>query len=187
MLKISLSLFYVFFILFGYGEKQERAATKVKPKIQNSTNALAADGPPELEITNFTGPDITPSPACLAVAPTGEVFVGVDMMGSLGKAPGKGSIVKLVDSNNDGKVDAADYVVWRKGGTLQNETISPGTNTAADYTPYRVNYGATSVGSGANFGSGTPVPEPGTALLSLASGFCLICVYFCRRIRGNLS
>ncbi|MBN3521931.1 c-type cytochrome [Algoriphagus lutimaris] len=55
-----------------------------------------------LDMSNIAGPDIVPSPACLAVLPTGEVFVGVDMMGSLGKEPGKGSIVKLVDSDNDG-------------------------------------------------------------------------------------
>ncbi|MDQ1090422.1 MULTISPECIES: HEAT repeat domain-containing protein [unclassified Siphonobacter] len=61
--------------------------------------------PKELDLTYFSGPNLTPSPACLAVAPTGEVYVGVDKMGSLGKEPGKGSIVQLVDSNNDGKVD----------------------------------------------------------------------------------
>ncbi|HEY8959562.1 DUF7133 domain-containing protein [Chitinophaga sp.] len=61
--------------------------------------------PAELNITRFSGPAITPSPACLAVAPTGEVFVGVDMMGSLGKDPGKGRILKLVDKDNDGKMD----------------------------------------------------------------------------------
>ncbi|RIW14471.1 heme-binding protein [Algoriphagus lacus] len=60
----------------------------------------------DLVITNFAGPDLVPSPSCLAVAPTGEVFVGVDMIGSLGKTPGKGSIVKLVDSNHDGTLDS---------------------------------------------------------------------------------
>ena len=54
----------------------------------------ALNWPEELNITNFAGPELTPSPACLAVAPTGEVFVGVDMIGSLGKDPGKGRIVK---------------------------------------------------------------------------------------------
>src|SRR6185437_2728974 len=44
-------------------------------------------------------------PACLAVAASGEVYVGVDMIGSLGKKPGQGRIVKLVDCNNDGIVD----------------------------------------------------------------------------------
>lgn len=61
--------------------------------------------PQELSITPYAGPDIVPSPACLAVASSGDVYVGVDMMGSLGKEPGKGSIIKLIDSNNDGKAD----------------------------------------------------------------------------------
>ncbi|WP_119079959.1 DUF7133 domain-containing protein [Chitinophaga alhagiae] len=65
----------------------------------------ASGNPPELTITRFSGPDVTPSPACLAVAPTGEVFVGVDMIGSLGKDPGKGRILKLTDKDNDGKMD----------------------------------------------------------------------------------
>jgi putative heme-binding domain-containing protein len=69
-----------------------------------NSNPEGADST-ELLITNFAGPDLVPSPSCLAVAPTGEVFVGVDMIGSLGKTPGKGRIVKLVDSNNDGTMD----------------------------------------------------------------------------------
>ncbi|GAA3570705.1 DUF7133 domain-containing protein [Snuella lapsa] len=67
---------------------------------------IDTDGNPEdISITPFAGPDIVPSPACLAVSPSGEVYVGVDMMGSLGKEPGKGSIIKLIDSDNDGKAD----------------------------------------------------------------------------------
>lgn len=62
-------------------------------------------GPDELEITQFSGPEVTPSPACLSVAPTGEVFVGVDMMGSLGKEPNKGRILKLIDKDNNGTMD----------------------------------------------------------------------------------
>lgn len=65
----------------------------------------AFPNPPDLAITRFAGPDVTPSPACLAVAPTGEVFVGVDMIGSLGKDPGKGRVLKLTDRDNDGKMD----------------------------------------------------------------------------------
>ncbi|MEM9158916.1 MAG: c-type cytochrome [Verrucomicrobiota bacterium] len=56
-------------------------------------------------MSTFSGPEITPSPAALCVAPTGEVFVGVDMNGSLGKGPGKGQIIRLVDSDNDGDAD----------------------------------------------------------------------------------
>ncbi|MEO8413085.1 MAG: c-type cytochrome [Ginsengibacter sp.] len=61
--------------------------------------------PDDLSIMGFSGPNLTPSPACLAVAASGEVYVGVDMIGSLGKKPGQGRIIKLVDCNNDGIVD----------------------------------------------------------------------------------
>jgi len=76
-------------------------------------------------------------------------------------------------------------VLWRKGGTLQNETLTPGTVTPDDYTPWQINYGATSPGAGSGLGTGSAVPEPGSALLGLVSGLGLICVYFCRRIRGK--
>ncbi|KPM47677.1 DUF7133 domain-containing protein [Jiulongibacter sediminis] len=56
----------------------------------------------DLQMQVIAGPDVVPSPACLAVSPEGEVFVGVDKMGSLGKDPGYGAIVKLLDQDNDG-------------------------------------------------------------------------------------
>lgn len=68
--------------------------------------AIGLNWPEGLNITAFAGPDLVPSPAALAVAPSGEVYVGVDMIGSLGKDPGKGSIVRLVDCNNDGVLDS---------------------------------------------------------------------------------
>ncbi|RPE12006.1 heme-binding protein [Chitinophaga lutea] len=92
MIKFSLPLIYSLTVLVG-------ATSFVGNTLNTSSN------PPELTITRFSGPDVTPSPACLAVAPTGEVFVGVDMIGSLGKDPGKGRILKLVDQDNDGKMD----------------------------------------------------------------------------------
>ncbi|MEM7384219.1 MAG: NPCBM/NEW2 domain-containing protein [Verrucomicrobiota bacterium] len=67
---------------------------------------FGATVPDELETTVFAGPDIVPSPACLCAAPTGEVFVGVDLNGSLGKGPGKGRLVRLVDTDSDGQADA---------------------------------------------------------------------------------
>jgi hypothetical protein len=53
------------------------------------------------------------------------------------------------DFNGDGKVDAADYVVWRKTDGSQ-----PG------YDEWRTNFGRTSSGSAAGLGS-AGVPEPG--------------------------
>jgi hypothetical protein len=90
------------------------------------------------------------------------------------------------DYNNDGKVDMRDYVLWRNGGPLQNETFTPGTNTIEDYTAWRVNFNSgVASGSGAALGSGAAVPEPGSLLLSLVTSVGLIAAYFCRRIRGR--
>jgi autotransporter-associated beta strand protein len=67
-----------------------------------------------------------------------------------------GSIINLRvsilgDFNFDDRVDASDYVVWRKGlGT---------TYTQADYDLWRAHYGETA-GSGSSFGGGGTVPEP---------------------------
>ncbi|HVT28507.1 MAG TPA: hypothetical protein VHE81_10885 [Lacipirellulaceae bacterium] len=73
------------------------------------------------------------------------------------------------DYNGDGKVDAADYVVWRHalatGGTLLNETASPNEVDAADYDAWSADFGATTAtGSGSASASST-VPEPTSALL----------------------
>jgi hypothetical protein len=64
------------------------------------------------------------------------------------------------DFNNDGTVDAADYIVWRKGlGT---------TYTQADYDTWRANFGKTA-GIGAALPSAEPlldaVPEPTAVVL----------------------
>ena len=70
-----------------------------------SLAARSADLPPELKSTILSDPKITPCPACLCAAPTGEVFVGVDLLGSLGKGPGKGRIVRVIDNDHDGIAD----------------------------------------------------------------------------------
>lgn len=75
------------------------------PTAEKDSVKVAAREKNELQIDSFAGPDLIPSPACLATSATGEVYVGVDRIGSLGKDPEKGSIIKLVDTNNDGKAD----------------------------------------------------------------------------------
>jgi hypothetical protein len=78
------------------------------------------------------------------------------------------------DYNGNGAVDAADYVAWRNGGPLQNESASPGTVDNADYTFWRSRFGATS-GSGSSL-SAAAVPEPTTLLMLLVGGFCALLV-----------
>ena len=71
----------------------------------------------------------------------------------------------LGDYNNNGTVDAADYVIWRNGGPLQNEGASLGTIDHADYSFWRSRFG---MGAGLGAGGAAAVPEPNTfAVLSL--------------------
>ncbi|TFF39730.1 DUF7133 domain-containing protein [Mucilaginibacter psychrotolerans] len=109
MLKSSLTIFFALLLLgairyFALPDSQPKMHKAERPAAKPKS-AKANAWPEGLTVTPFTGPDLTPSPACLATAPTGEVYVGVDMMGSLGKAPGKGRILRLVDKDNDGKID----------------------------------------------------------------------------------
>ncbi len=103
----SLALtFASFFCLLSCSQQPSCEAVDSTEALKISDSlSQALHWPTELQITYFAGPDVTPSPACLAVAPTGEVFAGIDMMGSLGKAPDKGAIIKLVDCNHDGVAD----------------------------------------------------------------------------------
>jgi hypothetical protein len=79
------------------------------------------------------------------------------------------------DYNNNGKVDAADYVLWRDGGPLANEVDTPGTVNGADYTEWRARFG--NPGSGAAAG----VPEP-TSIMLVILGLMGVSIS-CRRHR----
>ena len=61
--------------------------------------------PEELEGSLFSDDSITPAVASLGVAASGAVYAGVDQIGSLGKGGGKGRIIRLVDTDHDGKAD----------------------------------------------------------------------------------
>jgi hypothetical protein len=69
------------------------------------------------------------------------------------------------DYNDDGKVDAADYVVWRKHeGTMTTLPNDPhgGTIGALQFDTWRANFGAM-----AGSGGSAAVPEPGTSVLAI--------------------
>jgi autotransporter-associated beta strand protein len=77
------------------------------------------------------------------------------------------------DYNNNGVVDAADYVLWRNGGPLQNEGATPGNVTVEDYDFWRSRFGATS-GTGSGITAAVQaVPEP-AALALLLLGVALV-------------
>jgi hypothetical protein len=63
------------------------------------------------------------------------------------------------DHNGDGKVDAADYVHWRKNDSGNDQ----------GYADWRANFGNPPGGGGASVGGQSTVPEPATALLALTA------------------
>lgn len=73
------------------------------------------------------------------------------------------------DYNNDGTVNAADYVAWRDAlntaTTLPNDT-SPGMVTSADYDVWRANFGQTAAGIAAGAAT-SAVPEPASLVAAL--------------------
>jgi sugar lactone lactonase YvrE len=133
-------------------------------------------------------------PQDLAVAPDGNGFLagilgftngtgGISryafdgsLLGSFAQ-PGQGGFTEatafvlvpppfLGDFNNDGVVNAVDYVVWRNASptaTLPNDA-TPGKVDVSDYADWRANFGKSTVASAAALGS-NPVPEPTSTLL----------------------
>ena len=79
----------------------------------------------------------------------------------------------LGDYNNNGAVDTADYVLWRKakedGGSLLNDP-TPGTVDDSDYAYWRSHFGEAQ-GTGASL-TDAAIPEPTSALLLLLG--CLL-------------
>jgi hypothetical protein len=96
----------------------------------NLGNAVNAAGMPPLEFT-YTLPDET-------------LKTGVVNYEAIPLLPPTG------DYNNNGVVDAADYVVWRKTNI----------NAQQGYDDWRTNFGKIAMPSGAALGSAIEVPEP---------------------------
>ena len=108
--------------------------------------------------SSYTTFDFSPTTETIPNGIDGNKIVGVYGDGS----PGLRSFVATFaagppgDFNLDGTVDAADYVVWRKGlGTSY---------TQSDYDLWRSHFGQMA-GSGASAIANTAVPEPSTAAL----------------------
>ncbi len=53
----------------------------------------------------FAAPPQVSYPVCVTTSATGEVYVGIDEQGSLGKKEGRGRIVRCIDTDGDGQAD----------------------------------------------------------------------------------
>jgi hypothetical protein len=96
-----------------------------------------------------------------------ETVPGTSILaGEVGVQPG--------DFNSDGRVDAADYVTWRK---------TDGGNMTA-YNEWRTHFGEPPAGSALG-GGNQAVPEPGSLLLTIFGGIALVGTLLLRRIRRS--
>jgi hypothetical protein len=77
------------------------------------------------------------------------------------------------DYNNDGDVDSADYVVWRKslpsGAPLANDDTTGA--DAGDHGVWRVNFGEGAAGTG---GQSPAVPEPAVMVMCASGALVLL-------------
>ncbi|SFI24819.1 DUF7133 domain-containing protein [Planctomicrobium piriforme] len=92
----------------GWGSIREiEVSEKELEKLPDPPPASVGDvsAPAEFNVTMFGVPPEVNYPVCLTAAPNGEVFVGVDEQGSLGKETGRGKVLRCVDSNGDGVAD----------------------------------------------------------------------------------
>lgn len=140
------------------------------------TNPILADGRDVYLITgstfnlNFSGNDTIRSLYLDGVAqPVGTYGNSTSGFASLITGSGFLNVTTLPvvgvpgDFNNNGTVDAGDYVLWRKGGPLQNEIDTPGTVNAQDYADWRAQFG-NPPGSGSSLATAA-VPEPAVLVL----------------------
>ena len=73
------------------------------PTVENLLAEVIA--PPEFDVTVFATPDQANYPVYVAASPDGTVYVSSDGDGSLGTDPGRGRVVRLRDTDGDGRAD----------------------------------------------------------------------------------
>jgi putative membrane-bound dehydrogenase-like protein len=71
-------------------------------------DVTVADG---FDVTLFSTPSAANYPVYVSSAPNGDLYVASDGNGSLGTDPGRGRIIRLRDSDNDGRADQATEFV----------------------------------------------------------------------------
>jgi putative membrane-bound dehydrogenase-like protein len=85
------------------GKKKKASQEKSTPTPEQLLQGIKA--PPGFQVTLFAAPPEVNYPTCLACAPTGEVFIGIDQNGSLDAKPDRGRVLRCLDTDGDGKMD----------------------------------------------------------------------------------
>jgi hypothetical protein len=91
-------------------------------------------------------------------------------------------VINPGDFNDDGHVDTADYVVWRKtiGDTVARGVAADGdgdgTITVADRDVWRAKFGTNYAAGSAAGVSASAVPEPATAVLAVVALLAMLAI-----------
>src|SRR6266850_1052997 len=99
------SLLVATFVFLGFISSSVHAADK--SELRSAAEALLKNvkAPPGFKVTLFAAPPEISYSVCLAAAPSGEVFIGIDENGSLGTKTNRGRIVRCIDTDGDGRAD----------------------------------------------------------------------------------
>jgi hypothetical protein len=146
--------------------------------VHNGEVDFLDDGIDWIEFTFFNGDITDPESATDFYIRSMEIFDSETPAG----VPG--------DYNNDDKVNAADYTLWRnhlgQSFQLENEVagVTPGMVTIEDYDAWKSRFGNMQLGGGAgSVATGGGVPEPGTCVFLIAAGISGIATF--RRRKGS--
>ncbi len=88
-----------------HGTKLVETTAAAISAAKNSGLLAGVKVPPGFTTTLFAAPPDAGYPTCLACAPTGEVYIGVDENGSLDAKAGRGRVIRAVDRDGDGIAD----------------------------------------------------------------------------------
>ena len=89
----------------AYPGKLPALPESAKQMVSPAASVADVKGPAGFDVKMFASPPVVTYPVCLTASVNGEVFVGVDEQGSLGKKPGGGRILRCLDTDGDGTAD----------------------------------------------------------------------------------
>jgi hypothetical protein len=158
--------------MFNPGQQGGPAPTPFNANNRNdlSLALFGSDGTTQLALINNTGAGSAETLSNFTLPSAGQYYLRVtgataDAVQLYDLALSASNIL-TGDYNHDGIVDAADYVVWRKGLDT--------TYTQNDYNVWRANFGKIAgSGSGATLRAAVPEPATSVMLMFAAAGWCL--------------
>lgn len=89
---------------FGPPPSGPRQPASDKP-LSDATIGEFVQAPKGFRVTLFAAPPQVSYPVAVSAAPNGDIYVAVDEQGSLGRNPGGGKVLRLVDRDGDGRAE----------------------------------------------------------------------------------